>query len=114
MVCKIRNVEELASIPIADEETKETLYHFAKVFTYEYGGNINCEGGYVLFVKPDSDVEEIKNHFDYTQKVLEFGYISDNVCYAVYVVSDDYSIVIVSSKEDMPCEILAEIERMDE
>ena len=111
MVCKIRNVEDLSSVPIASEEAKETLYHFAKVFTYEYGGNINFEGGYILFVTHGSNAEDIKQHFDYSQNDLEYGSISDEVCYAIYVISDDYSIVIVSSKEDMPYEILAEIEK---
>ena len=111
MVYKIRNVEDLSNVPIASEEAKETLYHFAKVFTYEYGGNINFEGGYILFVTHVSNAEDIKQHFDYSKNALEYGSISDEVCYAIYVISDDYSIVIVSSKEDMPYEILAEIEK---
>lgn len=111
MVYKIRNVDDLSSIPMTNDETRENLYHFAKVFTYEYGGNVNYEGGYILYVTPGLDPEEIKAYFDYLQNALEYGSISDEVCYAIYVISDDYSIIIVSSKEDMPYEILAEIEK---
>ena len=111
MIYKIKNVDDLLSIPMTNDETRETLYHFARVFTYEYGGNINCEGGYILFITHGSNAEDIKQHFDYSQNALEYGSISDDVCYATYVISDDYSIVIVSSKKDMPYEILAEIEK---
>ena len=111
MIYKIKNVDDLLSIPMTNDETRETLYHFARVFTYEYGGNINCEGGYILFITHGSNAEDIKQHFDYSQNALEYGSISDDVCYATYVISDDYSIVIVSSKEDMPYKILAEIEK---
>ena len=111
MVYKIRNVEDLSNVPIASEEAKETLYHFAKVFTYEYGGNINFEGGYILFVTHGSNAEDIKQHFDYSQYTLEYGSISDEVCYAIYVISDDYSIVIVGSKDNIPTKILDEIKK---
>ena len=111
MIYKIKNVDDLSSIPMTNDETKETLYHFAKVFTYEYGGNVNYEGGYILYVTPGLDPEEIKAYFDYSQNALEYGSVSNEVCYAIYVISDDYSIVIVGSKESIPTEILNEIER---
>ncbi len=111
MIYKIRNVEDLSSIPIANDKTKETLYHFAKVFTYEYGGNINFDGGYILYVTSGSNPEDVKAYFDYSQNTLEYGSISDEVCYAIYVISDDYSIVIVGSKDDIPTKILDEIKK---
>ena len=67
--------------------------------------------GFLFFVTHGSNSEDVKAYFDYSQNTIEYGSISDEVCYAIYVISDDYSIVIVSSKKDMPYEILAEIEK---
>ena len=44
----------------------------------------------MLFVTHGSNAEDIKQYFDYSQNALEYGYISDEVCYAIYIISDDY------------------------
>ena len=117
MVYKIGNVSDLAKIPIVSDKAKEILYHFAKVLTTEYGENRNIDtddGGYILYALPGTDVKEIKDRFDYSQNTLEYGEAFEDVCYAVYILSADYGVVIVMSTSDIPEEILKEINNKGE
>lgn len=117
MVYKIGNVSDLSTIPKADDKAKEILYHFARVLTTEYGEDRNIDtddGGYILYALPGTTTEEIKACFDYTQNVLEYGEIFESICYAVYIISSDYGVVIVMSTKDMPKEILKEINNKGE
>ena len=88
MVYKIGNVSDLSTIPIASDKAKEILYHFARVLTTEYGGDRNVDtddGGYILYALPGTSDDEIKERFDYTQNILEYGEAFEDVCYAVYI-----------------------------
>ena len=117
MVYKIGNVSDLSKIPIADDKAKEILYHFARVLTTEYGEGRNIDtddGGYILYALPSTTAEEIKANFDYTQNVLEYGEVFESVCYAVYIISSDYGVVIVMSTKDIPKEILKKINNKGE
>ena len=112
MVYKIGNVSDLAKIPIASDKAKEILYHFARVLTTEYGGDRNVDtddGGYILYALPGASDDEIKERFDYTQNILEYGEAFEDVCYVVYILAQDYGVVIVMSVEDAPDEIKKEI-----
>lgn len=117
MVYKIGNVSDLAKIPMVSDKAKEILYHFARVLTTEYGkdrNNDTDDGGYILYALPGTDVKEIKDRFDYTQNILEYGEAFEDVCYAVYILAQDYGVVIVMSTADMPEEILKEINNKGE
>ena len=117
MVYKIGNVLDLARIPIVSDKAKEILYHFAKVLTTEYGEDRNIDtddGGYILYATPGTDVKEIKERFDYTQNIIEYGEVFESVCYAVYIISSDYGVVLVMSTKDIPKEILKEINNKGE
>ena len=117
MVYKIGNISDLSKIPIADDKAKEILYHFARVLTTEYGENRNIDtddGGYILYATPGADAKEIKERFDYTQNIIEYGEVFESVCYAVYIISSDYGVVLVMSTKDIPKEILKEINNKGE
>ena len=117
MVYKIGNVSDLARIPISSDKAREILYHFAKVLTTEYGGDRNVDtddGGYILYALPGTSDDEIKERFDYTQNIIEYGEAFEDVCYAVYILSADYGVVIVMSTSDIPEEILKEIKNKKE
>ena len=117
MVYKIGNVSDLAKIPIVSDKAKEILYHFARVLTTEYGKDRNIDtddGGYILYALPGTDVKEIKDRFDYSQNTLEYGEALEDVCYAVYIITADYGVVIVMSTADAPEEILKEINNKGE
>lgn len=117
MVYKIGNVSDLTKIPIVSDKAKEILYHFARVLTTEYGEDRNIDiddGGYILYALPGTDVKEIKERFDYTQNILEYGEALEDVCYAVYILAQDYGVVIVMSSTDAPEEILKKINNKGE
>lgn len=117
MIYKIGNVSDLSKIPVTSDKAKEILYHFANVLTTEYGEhrNINADnGGYILYALTVTTAEEIKEIFDYTQNILEYGETFEDVCYAVYILSADYGVVIVMSTADIPKEILKEIKNKKE
>ena len=117
MVYKIGNVSDLARIPISSDKAKEILYHFARVLTTEYGEDRNIDtddGGYILYALPGTDVKEIKDRFDYTQNILEYGEAFEDICYAVYILAQDYGVVIVMSTVDSPEGILKEIKNKGE
>lgn len=116
MVYKIGNTQELSSIPISSEKANEILYHFSRVLENEYGAerDINSVGGYILYASPGTPAKDIKEIFDYSSNQLEFGEIFEDVCYAVYIVSDDYGVVIVMSPADAPKEIIKEINKTQE
>ena len=112
MVYKIGNVSDLTKIQIGSDKAKEILYHFAKVLTTEYGEDRNIDtddGGYILYALPGTSDDEIKDRFDYTQNILEYGEAFEDVCYVVYILAQDYGVVIVMSVEDAPDEIKKEI-----
>ena len=116
MVYQIGNVSDLEKIPIASDKAKEILYHFSKILTSEYGEerDIDSVGGYILYALPGTNAEEIKERFDFTQNSLEYGDICKGVCYAVYVLGADFGVVIVSSTDTMPDEIVKEIIKQKE
>ena len=117
MVYKIGNVSDLSKIPIADDKAKEILYHFAKVMTTEYGEGRSIDtddGGYILYALPGTDAKEIKERFDYTQNIIEHGEAFEDACYAVYILAQDYGVVIVMSTADAPEEIIKEINKIQE
>lgn len=112
MVYKIGGLDDLARIPIIAEEAKEYLYHYASVLSVEYGDGRDIDkdlGGYILYVVPGTTDDEIKAYFDYTQNEIDIVDSNGNFCSALYILGDDYGVVIVVSIEDAPYEIKKEI-----
>ena len=116
MVYKIGNVSEIASIPIKEDKAKEWIYHFTQILEGEYGAerDIDSVGGYVIYVPQGSSAKEIKDIFDYTECSIELSDIVGDVCYAMYLLGDDFGIVIVASIDAMPVGILKEIIKQKE
>ena len=116
MVYKIGTVSEIATIPIAEDKAKEWIYHFTQILEGEYGAerDINSVGGYVIYAPKGATAEEIKDIFDYTECLIELSDTVGNVCYAMYLLGDDYGVVIVASIDAMPVGILKEIIKQKE
>lgn len=117
MVYKIGGLADLARIPIIAEEAKEYLYHYASVLSVEYGEGRDVDkdlGGYILYVLPGTTDDEIKAYFDYTQNEIDIVDSNGNFCSALYIIGDDYGVVIVVSIEDAPEEIKNEIKNKGE
>lgn len=117
MIYKIGNTSDLSNIPIPNKDAEEPLRFYADILTETYGESRDLDkedGGFILYVTPNTPCKEIKAQFDYTQHLVEFVDVWGEVCSAVYILSQDYGVVIVVSIKDAPAEILKEIENEKE
>ena len=113
MVYKIGNISDLTSLPLVDVTTLKLLYHHARALSREYGENRNIntdDGGYILFAVPGTEAEELKSFFDVSRHLPEYVNSYDSICEAIYLLNNDYAVVIIMSISDAPTEILNEIE----
>ena len=111
MVYKIGNVADLDILPLIDDTALELLLHYARVLTIEYRENRNIDeddGGYLLYAAPDTNAEEIKAYFDYTKHTPEYVDKYGSICVAMYIIHNEYAVVIVMSIADAPEEITKE------
>lgn len=111
MVYKLGNVTDLESLPAMDKITYGVLWEFTNVLTNEYGADRdvdNDDGGYVLYATPGTKAEEVKAMFDYSATI---EYVNRTlqaeppICSALYLLNNDYAVVIVMSIADAPKEI---------
>lgn len=113
MVYKIGNSADLETLPLINDVALELLYHHASVLTYEYGENRNIDnndGGYILYAVPGTDAEELKAFFDVSAHTPEHVDQYDTLCEAVYLLNNDFAVVIIMSMDDAPTELLNEID----
>lgn len=112
MIYKIGTVDDMKSIVFENDTIKQLVYHHARVLTCEYGADRNIDtddGGYILYATMGTTAEEIKAFFDYTKNHIEYVDVQDDVCSALFILSNDYVVVIITSFADTPPEILKEI-----
>ena len=112
MVYKIGTLADLDTIPLVEDATLELLYHHASVLTREYGESRNVEeddGGFVLYAAPGTRTEELKAWFDTSKHTVEYVDTYGSLCEALYLLNNDYAVVIIMSIADAPTEILKEI-----
>lgn len=113
MIYKIGTIADMDSIVFENDVIKQRVYHYVSILTYEYGADRNIDtddGGYVLYATMGTTAEDIKAFFDYTVNIVEFVEVQDGVCSALYILSSDYGVVIITSLADTPPEILKEID----
>lgn len=112
MIYKIGSVNDMPSIAFESVEAKTQVYYYASILTDEYGADRNIDtddGGYILYCTFGTTEEEIKTFFDYTSYEAELVHQEGDTCSALFILSSDYGVVIVTSIADMPPEILKEI-----
>ena len=112
MVHKLAHVRDLESFAIPDPVTKKNLLEFLQTLDSEYGDSRNVEeddGGYVLYCDPGTRPEELKALFDYSERTVEYVNrdlnASPPICNAMYLLNNEYAVVIVMSISDAPEEI---------
>ncbi len=112
MVHKLAHVRDLKTLAIEDPATKKNLLEFLQTLDNEYSDHRNVDtddGGYVLFCDPDTPVEELKAFFDYSVHTVEYVTRDYNavppICSAMYLLNNEYAVVIVMSIDDAPEEI---------
>ena len=116
MVYKIGNIADLDMLPLIYDTALELLLHYTRVLTIEYGENRNIDeddGGYLLYATPDTSAEEIKAYFDYSKYTLEYVDVFEEVYSALYLLSNDYGVVVVMPTVDAPDEIKKEMDEED-
>ena len=109
MVYKIEGVKDLAVLPPMEEEVKAIIYRHAKILTEQYRDH-TTDGGYVLYVTPNTDGEEILSYFDYRCNIPEYVERIGEMCIATYVTNNEHVVVIVLSVDSAPTEIAKEID----
>ena len=113
MVYKIGNISDLASIAIPDSKAYELLSQYARLLSYEYGEDRNVDlsdGGFVLFATPGTNSEEIKAYFDYTKHTVESADRFGTLVVAMWIIHNEFVVLIVMSEDDAPIEIIKEID----
>ena len=113
MVYKIGNISDLESIAITDENAYALLSQYARLLSYEYGEDRNVDlsdGGYVLYATPGTNSEEIKAYFDYSKHIVESADRFGSLVVAMYILHNEYVVLIVMSEADAPAEIIKEID----
>jgi hypothetical protein len=117
MVYKLGNVSDLAMLPPMDEATYNVLHELTGVLTYQYGADreVDCDdGGYVLYAVPGTTPDEVREKFDYSKHLME--YVNRTlesqppVCTALYLLNNEFAVVLVMSIADAPKEITDEFE----
>ena len=107
MVYKIGNVADIEKIRWTDDAWK-LVHHYARVLTAEYGANRNVDqddGGYILYVPAGTPFDELKACFDYTKHQVEYVDRYEPFCSAMYILHNEFAVVIVMSMADAPAEI---------
>ena len=115
MVYKLYNTNDLHTLPPINAQVKDLLHYHTQVLTNEYGAERGIDGdggdgGYVLYLSPDGDFEEIQAYFDYTTNVAEYVERFDDVCVAMYLLNNEYCVTIIASLSSLPPELLKEID----
>lgn len=112
MVYKLGNLKDLESLPPMDKITYGVLWEFTSVLTNEYGENRDIDndaGGFVLYATPGTSPEEIKAVFDFSAHTIEYVnrtlQAEPPICSALYILNNDFAVVIVMSISDAPKEI---------
>lgn len=117
MVYKLGNLADMDRLPVLYLDTWKVVRDSVSVLSQEYGTDRDVDsgdGGYVLYVEPETPPEEIKAIFDYTACQVEYVTLHRHteplVCSALYILNNEYTVTIIMSVEDAPTEYLNEMQ----
>lgn len=109
MIYKIGNVCDMKSLPQIDFGLFVLLHNYASVLTNVYGEHRDVDhddGGCVYYIEKGTDIEELKHSFDFSKYTVEYANEFENGIISVtYLLNNDYAVILVLSKEDLPEEI---------
>ena len=115
MVYKLGSTRDMSIISHIDEDIYHKLHTLCSVFDvfYKTDRDIdNDDGGFVIYAEPGTSIEDIKACFDYSKHIPECISYEDNsdLCTVSYILNNEFTVILVLSKEDVPVEILKELE----
>ena len=111
MVYRLGTLSDLSKLPSIDEKLKKVIAENLKILDDNYGNlrDIDTDnGGYVLYAEPGTKDTEVLSWFDYEEYIPEYvDYIDSDpeYCSILYLVSDDYGVVVLTALKDTPKEI---------
>ena len=112
MIHKLGTTSDLMSLPSLNPNARKIIENDLAILDENYGSDRDIDndyGGYVLYCDYGIKTEELKERFNYIEHTPEFVDLIYGYCHAVYIISDEYAIVVVISKDDAPKEIKDEI-----
>ena len=112
MIHKLGTMNDLATLSSLNSKVRKIIENDLIMFDENYGSDRDIDndyGGYVLYCDYGTKKEELKERFNYTEHQPEFVDLIYGYCHAVYIISDEYAVVVVISKDDAPKEIKDEI-----
>lgn len=116
MVYKLGTMADLETLPLMDAEIRNTIAVCLFVLDETYGSDRDIDkdlGGYLLFAEPGTSADELRSYFDYTQFLPEYVDLLDSdpqyAC-ALYLLSNDFGIVILTALSDASKEIQNELQ----
>lgn len=112
MLYRISTAREIYSLAcIVPELVAEEILHYVSVLDAEYGaGRDLSHGGYILLAEDCNDVTSIKRIIDYDALLCEWANkIGNNYLSALYLLGDDYSIVVIMPIDAAPQILLDEL-----
>lgn len=114
MIHKLGNIFDVNSLTHINLKVKEALLDYTSVLTNFYGADRdidNDDGGYVLYCDKGTLPYDIKHYFDFSNNILEFANIIPDTefCSAVYVINNDFTVVLVIHMNDIPDDIRKEL-----
>ena len=116
MIYKLGKPSDIDKIHDIDTHTRNTLIKYTTILSDEYGEDRDVDtdyGGYVLYVPKGTNLDDLKDMFDYSSYCVEYVENIDKssppMYVVVYITSCEYGVVIVISENDMPDEMKVHI-----
>lgn len=113
MLYRIGTEQEILGIPEGiPEAVRKKLHHVTSVLDDVYGRERNylCSGGYSLLGETKEDVEEIRKVINFEEHPCEWADKIGEYLSALYLMNDDYSIVVFIPIAVAPKTLLEELE----
>ena len=113
MLYKIGTMAELPALPCTIPEPAYTnLVTSLVVLDAEYGEARNYmeEGGYCLIIETADDLPAFKNTIDYEAHPCEWATRQGDYVTALYILSNDYAVMVFAPLDIAPQAILVELE----
>ena len=97
MLYRVGNFKEIMAVPgVFPEEVGQRLYECTYMLEEAYGRDRDylVSGGYSLLAQTKEDVEEIRKIIDFEEHPCEWADRIGDYLSALYLMNDDYSIVV--------------------
>ncbi len=110
---RVGNFKEIMDMPgVLPEAVKQRLYESIYMLDLAYGRERDylCTGGYCLIAQTEADVDEIKSIINLEEHPCEWADRIGDYLSALYLMNDDYSIVVFLPITIAPKTLLEELE----